>query len=403
MCELGHHLCEPKCVCTLTRTSRDVGVGGDVRVVSVVASSSPTPTSVAAAATRLVAMHSIGSTVYPGFRRKSLQKAFVDVEVDIFAVNVDAAFFDLKPLQMADVDVEADVYTVKVGDADMIHADDESGVKSDVFDVVVAELQKSVEEANVDVEVEIFTVQVAAADTLTTKAASKVNVFDVFVNDLQKAAQKATVDVEVDVFAVKVAAADTLTTKAASKVTFSTLLSSTSKSRFRRPIHIDDKSDVEIDVFDVVVNDLQKAVQKATVDVEVDVFAVKKADVDAKVNVFTVKVAAVDMLTTRTTSKLTFSTLLSSISRSRSEGRQTQCPRGSPFHWYVCCGKDNTECCFGVQTWCYVVFGLFIISNIITGTVALLAHFDVIFRNKKQTKKLSTGDYKSVDTNSSPA
>ncbi|KAH7708163.1 Protein C08H9.15 [Aphelenchoides avenae] len=89
--------------------------------------------------------------------------------------------------------------------------------------------------------------------------------------------------------------------------------------------------------------------------------------------------------------------------RNMTTNTQTQCPRGSPFHWYVCCGKDNTECCFGVQTWCYVVFGLFIISNIITGTVALLAHFDVVFRNKKQTKKLSTGDYKSVDTNSSPA
>ncbi|KAI3414023.1 hypothetical protein GPALN_011489 [Globodera pallida] len=37
--------------------------------------------------------------------------------------------------------------------------------------------------------------------------------------------------------------------------------------------------------------------------------------------------------------------------------RHVQCPKASPFHWYICCGDDGTECCFGIQTWAYVVFG----------------------------------------------
>uniref|UniRef100_A0A914GWJ5 Uncharacterized protein n=1 Tax=Globodera rostochiensis TaxID=31243 RepID=A0A914GWJ5_GLORO len=37
--------------------------------------------------------------------------------------------------------------------------------------------------------------------------------------------------------------------------------------------------------------------------------------------------------------------------------RHVQCPKASPFHWYICCGDDGTDCCFGIQTWAYVVFG----------------------------------------------
>ncbi|KAL3075588.1 hypothetical protein niasHS_006342 [Heterodera schachtii] len=37
--------------------------------------------------------------------------------------------------------------------------------------------------------------------------------------------------------------------------------------------------------------------------------------------------------------------------------RHIQCPRASPFHWYICCGDDGTECCFGIQSWVYVIFG----------------------------------------------
>nr|CAD2171048.1 unnamed protein product [Meloidogyne enterolobii] len=40
--------------------------------------------------------------------------------------------------------------------------------------------------------------------------------------------------------------------------------------------------------------------------------------------------------------------------------RHTQCPSGSPFHWYICCGETMTDCCFGIQTWLIIMsFSIF--------------------------------------------
>lgn len=51
-----------------------------------------------------------------------------------------------------------------------------------------------------------------------------------------------------------------------------------------------------------------------------------------------------------------------------------QCPQGSFIHWYTCCGVDNTDCCFGIQTWFYVVSGFLMLVSwfILDGVLTLL-------------------------------
>ena len=43
--------------------------------------------------------------------------------------------------------------------------------------------------------------------------------------------------------------------------------------------------------------------------------------------------------------------------RNISMNKETQCPSGTPFHWYICCGEGMADCCFGIQTWVIIIFG----------------------------------------------
>ncbi|KAI1708821.1 protein SUP-1 [Ditylenchus destructor] len=58
--------------------------------------------------------------------------------------------------------------------------------------------------------------------------------------------------------------------------------------------------------------------------------------------------------------------------------RHTQCPPASPFHWFVCCGESGVECCGGIQTWAYFVFGSLFMSAFIIFSFYVLLKFDLI-------------------------
>lgn len=50
----------------------------------------------------------------------------------------------------------------------------------------------------------------------------------------------------------------------------------------------------------------------------------------------------------------------------------TQCPDGSAFHYYECCGNLYNDCCLRLQTWVIVVLaivGLCLIASIIAGCI----------------------------------
>ncbi|KAI6242661.1 hypothetical protein M3Y99_00171200 [Aphelenchoides fujianensis] len=65
--------------------------------------------------------------------------------------------------------------------------------------------------------------------------------------------------------------------------------------------------------------------------------------------------------------------------------------------WYFCCGENNTECCLGLQTWTFVVFGSLIVLALIICLLSVLAYYDFLFANEKP-KKISSKRYSSVVT-----
>ncbi|KAI6228255.1 Protein of unknown function DUF2650 family-containing protein [Aphelenchoides besseyi] len=73
-----------------------------------------------------------------------------------------------------------------------------------------------------------------------------------------------------------------------------------------------------------------------------------------------------------------------------------QCPQGSPVHWYYCCGHMNTECCLGLQTWTFVIFGSLIVLFLIIAAISVLAYADLLWSNEKSHKKISSQRYASV-------
>uniref|UniRef100_A0AC35F3U2 Uncharacterized protein n=1 Tax=Panagrolaimus sp. PS1159 TaxID=55785 RepID=A0AC35F3U2_9BILA len=80
-------------------------------------------------------------------------------------------------------------------------------------------------------------------------------------------------------------------------------------------------------------------------------------------------------------------------------GVHRQCPHGSFIHWYNCCGENNTECCFGIQTTFLVLFGWIAIVAMLCCVWGILLHFDYIYprKEKKMIKKLENGcEYNNV-------
>ncbi|CAD5216283.1 unnamed protein product [Bursaphelenchus xylophilus] len=72
-----------------------------------------------------------------------------------------------------------------------------------------------------------------------------------------------------------------------------------------------------------------------------------------------------------------------------------QCPQGSPFHWYYCCGPSMTQCCAAPQTWTIVVFGSLFIMTAFLVVLSILAHLDLIWSNEKP-QKISILNYNPV-------
>ncbi|CAD5212043.1 unnamed protein product [Bursaphelenchus okinawaensis] len=83
--------------------------------------------------------------------------------------------------------------------------------------------------------------------------------------------------------------------------------------------------------------------------------------------------------------------------RNFTSGSHFQCPQGSPFHWYYCCGTSMTECCAAPQTWTIVVFGSLFVSTAFLVVLSILAHLDLIWSNDKP-QKISMLNYNPVKT-----
>uniref|UniRef100_A0A914CC49 Uncharacterized protein n=1 Tax=Acrobeloides nanus TaxID=290746 RepID=A0A914CC49_9BILA len=77
------------------------------------------------------------------------------------------------------------------------------------------------------------------------------------------------------------------------------------------------------------------------------------------------------------------------ICRNFTINRHIQCPEGSFIHWYVCCGADNTECCFGIQSWALVVFGCLSIVGLLILAHFLLLHFNIICAKEEDSISLT--------------
>uniref|UniRef100_A0A7E4VZW5 Transmembrane protein 213 n=1 Tax=Panagrellus redivivus TaxID=6233 RepID=A0A7E4VZW5_PANRE len=84
--------------------------------------------------------------------------------------------------------------------------------------------------------------------------------------------------------------------------------------------------------------------------------------------------------------------------RNFTTARHTQCPQGSFFHWYTCCGADNTECCIGIQTTFIVIFFWFSVIALFCCIWGLLLHYDLIYPRKdtRKAKQLEQGEYSPV-------
>ncbi|KAJ1372508.1 hypothetical protein KIN20_034679 [Parelaphostrongylus tenuis] len=58
--------------------------------------------------------------------------------------------------------------------------------------------------------------------------------------------------------------------------------------------------------------------------------------------------------------------------------QHTQCPEASLFHQFDCCGVNNTNCCFAIQGWVFVVVSFASIAAIVSFSFYLLLKFQMI-------------------------